>query len=286
MSQTWSYNADGSLHELVANGISGQRYTASDTLYANGKPVSEVWTQGGTVLQSETWNPDGTVHDVHYYGLSGAYSDYDVVYANNKPVSASYSNGMRQTWSYNADGSLHELVSNGITGQRYTATDTLYANGKPVSEVWTQGTTVLQSETWNPDGTVHDVHYYGLSGAYSDYDVVYASNKPVSASYSNGMTQTWSYNADGSLHELVSQRHHGQRYTATDTLYANGKAVSEVWTQGAHGAAERDLEPGRHGARRALLRAQRRLQRLRRGLCQQQAGERQLLQRHEPDLVL
>ena len=233
MSQTWSYNADGSLHELVYNGISGQRYTSTDTLYANGKPVSEVWTQGATVLQSETWNPDGTVHDVHYYGLSGAYSDYDVVYANNKPVSASYSNGMSQTWSYNADGSLHEVVSNGISGQRYTSTDTLYANGKPVSEVWTQGGTVLQSETWNPDGTVHDVHYYGLSGAYSDYDVVYANNKPVSASYSNGMSQTWSYNADGSLHEVVANGISGQRYTSTDTLYANGKPVSEVWTQGA-----------------------------------------------------
>ncbi len=75
-----------------------------------------MWTNGATVMQTETWNADGTVHDIHYYGLTGAYTDYDVVYANNKPVSASYSNGMTQTWSYNADGSLHELVYNGITG--------------------------------------------------------------------------------------------------------------------------------------------------------------------------
>ena len=47
-----------------------------------------MWTNGATVVQSETWNPDGTVHDIHYYGLTGAYTDYDVVYANNKPVSA------------------------------------------------------------------------------------------------------------------------------------------------------------------------------------------------------
>ena len=103
-------NPDGSLHEVIVTGITGQRWTASDTLYANNKPVSAVWTNGATVIQTETWNPDGTVHDIHYYGLNGVYTDYDVVYANNKPVSASYSNGMTQTWSYNADGSLHELV--------------------------------------------------------------------------------------------------------------------------------------------------------------------------------
>ena len=179
-----------------------------------------------TVIQSETWNPDGTVHDVHYYGLTGAYSDYDVVYANNKPVSASYSNGMTAAWSYNADGSLHELVYNGITGQRYTATDTLYANGKAVSEVWSnaptggtsEASTVIQSETWNPDGTVHDVHYYGLTGAYSDYDVVYANNKPVSASYSNGMTAAWSYNADGSS-TMSYANVQGSSYTSLSNIY-------------------------------------------------------------------
>ncbi len=40
-------------------------------------------------MQSQTWNPDGTVHDIHYFGITGqAYTDYDVIYANNKPVSA------------------------------------------------------------------------------------------------------------------------------------------------------------------------------------------------------
>ena len=194
--------------------------------------MSAVWTNGATVVQTETWNADGTVHDIHYYGLTGAYSDYDVVYANNKPVSATYSNGMTQTWSYNADGSLHEVVYNGIVGQRWTASDTLYENGKAVSAVWTNGATVMQTETWNADGTVHDIHYYGLTGAYSDYDVVYANNKPASATYSNGMTATWSYNADGSLHELVYNGITGARWTSSDTLYENGKAVSAVWTAG------------------------------------------------------
>ena len=69
---TKTFNPDGSLHEVVVTGIVGQRYTATDTLYANGKAVSEQWTNGSTVIQSETWNPNGTVHDVHYYGLTGA----------------------------------------------------------------------------------------------------------------------------------------------------------------------------------------------------------------------
>ena len=258
-------------------GSGSNTLTFSYTVGPNDSTVSAlVITQVNLPGASSVTDAAGTVAN-----LSGAlttFSDLQI----DPPVPSS----PVTTKIFNPDGTLHEVTVTGITGQRYTATDTLYANGKPVSEVWTQGATVLQSETWNPDGTVHDVHYYGLSGAYSDYDVVYAGNKPVSASYSNGMSQTWSYNADGSLHEVVANGISGQRYTSTDTLYANGKPVSEVWTQGGNGAAERDLEPGRHGARRALLRAQRRLQRLRRGLCQQQAGERQLFQRHEPDLVL
>ena len=51
---------------------------------------------------------------------------------------------------------------------------------------------VVQTETWNSNGTVNDVHYYGITGqAYTDYDVVYgANNKPAEAIYSNGMTET------------------------------------------------------------------------------------------------
>ena len=41
---------------LTVTGITGQRYTTTDTLYANGKAVSEQWTNGATVVQSETWN--------------------------------------------------------------------------------------------------------------------------------------------------------------------------------------------------------------------------------------
>src|SRR5665213_1132832 len=133
---------------------------STDNSDANGKAVSEVWSNGATTIQTESWNADGTINDIHYYGITGAYTDYDVVYAANKPVSASYSNGMTASWTYNGDGSLHELVYDGITGQRWTSTDTLDANGKAVSEVWSNGATTIQTESWNADGTINDIHYY------------------------------------------------------------------------------------------------------------------------------
>ena len=91
-----------------------------------------------------------------------AYTDYDVVYgANNKPVSASYSNGMTATWTYNSDGTLQELVYNGITGQNTPRPiRCMDRTARPSAR---SGATAprLQSETWNPDGTIHDIHYYG-----------------------------------------------------------------------------------------------------------------------------
>ena len=73
-----------------------------------------------------------------------------------------------------------------------------------------QRRTTVQTETWNADGTIHDIHYYGITGqAYTDYGMVYgANNKPVSASYSNGMTATWSYNARRHAAGTGLQRHH------------------------------------------------------------------------------
>ena len=48
--------------------------------------MSEVWSNGATTVQTETWNANGTIADVHYYDITGqAYTDEDVVYgANNK----------------------------------------------------------------------------------------------------------------------------------------------------------------------------------------------------------
>ena len=395
--ETWSYNADASLHEEVVNGISGQKWTSTDTIYgSNGKPASETWLNGTTLFQTETWNSDGSVndihtyaagtfdgvsyasydkaytagvltqetyydpsgtvvvasetydangdggysiylgatqtsatltqqktvntdgtYDIHYYGITGkSYTDYDIVYgANGKPTSEAWSNGQTETWSYNADASLHEEVVNGISGQKWTSTDTIYgSNGKPASETWLNGTTLLQTETWNSDGSVndihtyaagtfdgvsyasydkaytagvltqetyydpsgtvvvasetydangdggysiylgatqtsatltqqktvntdgtYDIHYYGITGkSYTDYDIVYGANgKPTSEAWSNGQTETWSYNADASLHEEVVNGISGQKWTSTDTIYgSNGKPASETWLNG------------------------------------------------------
>jgi len=169
---------------------------------ANNTPAGEVWANGTTTLQTETWNANGTINNVDYFGITGqAYTSEDVVYgANNKPAEATYSNGMTDTYSYNADGTLHEQLYEGITGQKYSSTDTLYgANNTPASEVWANGTTTLQTENWNPDGSINNIDYFGIAGqAYTSEDVVYgANNKAVEATYSNGMTDTFSYNADG-----------------------------------------------------------------------------------------
>jgi hypothetical protein len=154
-----------------------------------------------------SWNPDGSLHDVHYYATSASgYNDYDVVYnAIGKPASAVYASGMTDSWTYNADNSMHEVVQNSIIGKPWTTSDTLYgANGKPISETWYEGTAPVQTETWNADGSIHDLGHFGVTGhPYDHYDVVYgANNKEASATYSNGMTEAWTYNADASLHSI------------------------------------------------------------------------------------
>ena len=67
MTETWTYNSDHTLSEAVTQGITGQKYTTTDLVYgANNTPASEVWSNGSTVVQTETWNANGTVNNVHY----------------------------------------------------------------------------------------------------------------------------------------------------------------------------------------------------------------------------
>ena len=112
--------------------------------------------------------------------------------------------------------------------------------------VWSDDATTIQSETWNPDGTIHDIHYYGITGqAYTDYDVVYgANNKPVSASYSNGMTATWTYNATARCRNSSTTaspaRSTPRRIRCTERT---ARPVSMVWSERRHDHSERDLEP-------------------------------------------
>ena len=148
--------------------------------------------------------------------------------------------------------------------------------------MWANGSTTIQTETWNANGTINDVHYYGITGqAYADYDVFYgANNKPASEIYSNGMTETWTYDSANTLQRSRLQGITGQKYTSTDTLYgANDTPASEVWCERlGHDRPDRDLERQRHDHDVHYLRHHRpSLYRLRRVLWrQQQTGERDL----------
>ena len=188
-SEIWSYDTNGSLTELKVKGISGQKYTATDTLYTNGKASSETWTNGSALYQAETWNSDGSYDILSYtHGTFNGtqYASFDSAYNATKQRVAQtfYNDGgdavASQSWSYNADGSLSELKVKGISGQKYTATDTLYNNGKASSETWTNGTALYQAETWNSDGSVNDVRTYVAATfqgvAYASYDNAYTGD--------------------------------------------------------------------------------------------------------------
>ena len=190
-SEIWSYDTNGSLTELKVKGISGQKYTATDTLYTNGKAASETWTNGSALYQAETWNPGGSYDIINYTRgtFNGTqYASCDIAYnAAKQHVSETlYDSGgtivASEIWSYDTNGSLTELKVKGISGQKYTATDTLYTNGKAASETWTNGSALYQAETWNPGGSVSDVRTY-VAGtfqgvAYASYDNAYTGGSP------------------------------------------------------------------------------------------------------------
>ena len=307
--ETWSYSGAGSLTEVAVTGISGQKYTSTDTLYgSNGKPSSESWSNGTALYQTETWNPDGSVHDVHvyvagtfdgvayasydnaylagfrdletfydgsgnvvasetfasdgsysiylgatqtaqtlaqqktvhsdgsydiaYYGIIGqSYTSYDVVYAaNGERTSETWSNGMAETWSYSSAGSLTEVAVTGISGQKYTSTDTLYgSNGKPSSESWSNGTALYQTETWNPDGSVHDVHVY-VAGtfdgvAYASYDNAYlAGFRDLETFYdgSGNVVASETFASNGSYSIYLGSTQTAQTLTQQKTVDSDG----------------------------------------------------------------
>lgn len=121
------WHADGS-KEILVTGITGQKWTSAETAYgANGKAVSQVWSNGENVVRSQTWDPDGSIHSVHHYGITGqAYTDYEVIFgANNKSESAIYSNGMTAAWTYKPDGSF-SLAYDHVQGQSYTSFINIY----------------------------------------------------------------------------------------------------------------------------------------------------------------
>ena len=104
----------------------------------------------------------GLAQYVDYLGVTGqAYTSYDVIYgANGKPDSATYSDGMAATWTYNPNGS-YQVAYADIPNEAYSsATVQLGLNGKATSETWLSGAALYRTETWNSDGSIHDIHYY------------------------------------------------------------------------------------------------------------------------------
>ena len=197
---------------------------------------------------------------------------------------------MTETWTYNSDGTLiagHQ----GVTGQKYTSIDLVYgANNTPASEVWCNGASIVQTETWNANGTINNVSYFGITGpAYTNEDVIYgANNKPAEATYSNGMTETWTYNSDGTLQAGLPRHHRPEIHLDRHGLRRQQHAGERGLEQRLDRRPDRDLERQRHHQQRPLFRDHRSaLHRRGRDLRrQQQAGGGDLLQRHDRDLDL
>ena len=111
--------------------------------------------------------------------------------------------------------------------------------------------------TLNANGTVHNIHYYNITGQpYTDEEVLYgANNKPAEAH----LLQRHDRNADLQQRRHAATSHHqgitGQKYTSIDMVYgANNTPASEVWTNGTSTGPDRDLERQRHHQQRPLFR--------------------------------
>ena len=143
-------NASGVFTTTLASTlVQNETITATEGSVSEHTSVSFVASATVPVV---TKNPDGTIHDIHYYGITGqAYTDYDVVYgANNQPASASYSNGMTETWTYNLDNTVDAIVYN-ATGSR--GADTVHAGGGNI--------------TFNGNGEHDTIIFAGSSSQYT-----------------------------------------------------------------------------------------------------------------------
>lgn len=181
--------------------------------------ISVLQPFSGGTTEVVTYAASGNYASILHQGVTGqSYTSFTVTYGSNgRPASALYSNGMTETWAYNADGTYVTAFS-GVTGQSYTSyTVTHASSGKPVSAVYSNGVTAAW--TYNADGS-YVIAVAGVTGqAYSSYTVNYGSNsKPVNAIYSNGMTETWNFNADRSS-SIVFNGVTNASYTWREVMY-------------------------------------------------------------------
>ena len=192
-----------------------------------------------------TYNPDGSIHDIAYSGLTelqvfgASYTAYDTVYgANGQVVSETFSNGVQESFAYDLDGSPLTATYAGLTGQQllgesYTSYEMFYApNGELVSEVFSNG--ITESMTYDSSGVLLETIATGVTGqAFTSTDTLYGSaGNALSETWRNGAAtvEVTTWNADESLHEVVTYAAGG---TSTDALYGlNGQLVSETWKTG------------------------------------------------------
>ena len=127
-----------------------------------------------------------------------------------------------------SNGSLFEAVDLGTPGQAYVATDTLYgANGKATFENWlTSSGATWQTESWNADGTLADLHGYTggmVAGqSYASYDNVYDRGALMSQHFynANGVeVSTEVYSANSSYEIFVGGRPYSGKLINADKSY-------------------------------------------------------------------
>ena len=231
-SQTWTWNGDGSLHDIAYDAINGATATTVDVLYApNGS--SGLGAAGGSTP------PASVLHEVTVTGIAGEpWTSTDTLYGSNgEPVSATWSNGATvvQTEAWNPDGSIHDIHYYDITGQAYSDYDILYdASGRKSAAIYSDGLT--QTWSYNSDGTLRESVVSGITGSTaSSTDVVYGSNgKAASETWQNGTTvvQTETWNADGSIRDIHYDGITSEPYTDYDLLYANGRKAEAIYSDG------------------------------------------------------
>ena len=116
--------------------------------------------------------------------------------------------------------------------------------GISVEQPFSGGTVEVVS--YNASGGVSTIDYQGFAGRqYTTETVTYGGNgKPANALFSNGMTETWTYKADGS-HSVALAGVTGATYTSYTINYGpNGKpgsasfsnGMTETWTYNANGS--------------------------------------------------
>ncbi len=215
------YLLDGS-QEVRLYGVVGKPYTSSDTFYdvhGNAFSIAQTYADG-TPYYLKIINPDGS-GETQTFDPSG-----HLVVQQDLNADGSYSlwhyqlTGDHDRFIYDVNGKLTErdqfLASGTISSYKL-----YYSDGSSFAAVNDSSGNLLKATTTNTDGSVHDVHTYGVTGqAYTDFDVVYGANgKPASATYSNGMTEAWTYRQDGTLEAVKYENVTGKSYTALESDY-------------------------------------------------------------------